>query len=214
MTELRRLNIRCCCKPSNCYGSVLVPEACDTVTLSNGQEEREFKVRVATLAERERVTGHLVYAREDAIDSNHLEFEWFRTIKGFGPMVPIRFERGYEPDGSSGLQVRLEKMKAERQIALDQQKEAQRTVASLEGKIANMTAEIAAFKGAAREPMVTEHAYLRYFERVCGFDLEAIRQAMLDEQTLALIRFQPSGKFPKDGYRLVVKDGDVVTVET
>lgn len=63
------------------------------------------------------------------------------------------------------------------------------------------------------EVIVTEHALLRYLERVHGIDLEDIRRRMLTDKAVALIKNFKTGKIPSDDCRLVVKDGTVITVE-
>ena len=66
-----------------------------------------------------------------------------------------------------------------------------------------------------KSPVVSEHAYLRYFERVLGYDLQEISKEILSEDVLALMEtLGNSGKYPnKKGYRLVLKDNVVVTIE-
>ena len=66
----------------------------------------------------------------------------------------------------------------------------------------------------AGPPVVTEHAILRYLERVRGVDIEAIRQEMLDPKIVGFIDTLGSGLIPHpNGYKLVVKKRVIVTVE-
>lgn len=63
------------------------------------------------------------------------------------------------------------------------------------------------------EIKVTDHALVRYLERVKGFDIEAVRNEILSEETIGLIReFDGNGTFPCNGYRVVLVDNSVVTV--
>lgn len=66
-----------------------------------------------------------------------------------------------------------------------------------------------------KELIVSEHALLRYLERTFGVDLEEIKRQILTEEMKGRIDSFGNGKFPHpDGYKLVVKDRVVVTVET
>ena len=60
------------------------------------------------------------------------------------------------------------------------------------------------------EVKVTEHAIVRYFERILGFDIKAIEEKLkhgLDaHETLG------SGTYPNEDFRVVVKDNHIVTV--
>lgn len=77
---------------------------------------------------------------------------------------------------------------------------------------ANIQKEIDKYNN-PKELVVSEHAYLRYFERVKGFDLEAIKKEILSEKVLSLMeKLGPSGHFPNDGYRVVLKDNTVTTI--
>ena len=67
--------------------------------------------------------------------------------------------------------------------------------------------------------VVTEHAMLRYVERVLGIDLDRVKRALLpprvQEQVLAL----RTGEFPVPIYdgrqcRLIAKDGVIITIKT
>lgn len=60
--------------------------------------------------------------------------------------------------------------------------------------------------------VLTEHALLRYLERVQGMNLDEIKSIILDEPTKEQIRILGSGKFPKDGYTLVVKNNTIISI--
>jgi hypothetical protein len=65
-----------------------------------------------------------------------------------------------------------------------------------------------------RQPVVSEHAILRYLERVKGVDIAAIQAEILSADVIEQIKVIGSGKFPQDGYHVVVRKGTVITVET
>lgn len=61
------------------------------------------------------------------------------------------------------------------------------------------------------EIKVTEHAIVRYFERVLGFDIEAIEQKLT--QGLDAHETIGSGTYPNDDFKVVVKNNHIVTVK-
>jgi predicted transcriptional regulator len=74
---------------------------------------------------------------------------------------------------------------------------------------------IAALRGNSSLPVVSEHAQLRYLERVQGLDLQAVQNAILTRPVVEAAMRMGDGKFPSgDGFRAVVRSNTVVTVET
>ncbi len=63
------------------------------------------------------------------------------------------------------------------------------------------------------EPIVSEHALLRWLERVEGLDLENLRKHILAGGTAASIDFAVTGSVFKQGHELVFKDRVIVTVK-
>lgn len=62
---------------------------------------------------------------------------------------------------------------------------------------------------------VTDHAILRYFERVKGFDIAAIKLEILHPSVLTMIDTLGGGELPHpDGYSLKVKNNSVITIIT
>lgn len=62
---------------------------------------------------------------------------------------------------------------------------------------------------------LSEHAILRYFERVVGIDTDAIKPLIFTEDMMELIETLggEKGKYPhKDGFMVVIKDNVVVTI--
>ena len=63
-----------------------------------------------------------------------------------------------------------------------------------------------------RRPKITDHALIRYLERVYGFDLEQVREDLMTDDVKSAIKM--GAKSVKvDGYTLVVKDYAVVTIK-
>lgn len=65
----------------------------------------------------------------------------------------------------------------------------------------------------AREPLISDHAILRYLERVKGLDMATVCEEMLSEGRHKMIAAVPNCKLPVGGGQfLVVVDGRIVTV--
>jgi hypothetical protein len=63
------------------------------------------------------------------------------------------------------------------------------------------------------KPVVTEHAMLRYLERVIGIDLNTVSAAILTEQNRKLIDFSNGNcRIKSDGVEFVVKGRKVISV--
>ncbi len=110
------------------------------------------------------------------------------------------------------LRTRLAKAEAEANSAKEEVRLAQKREADARKLCGELKQRINQIEGKA--PIITEHALLRYFERVLGYDLEAVANGLLTDQVKAVIAEMPNGKIPSVGCRLVAKDGVIVTLET
>lgn len=64
-----------------------------------------------------------------------------------------------------------------------------------------------------REVAISDHALLRYIERVKGVDIESIKEEMLkDSKIIDAIKILNSGTFPIQGCSLIVKDNIITTI--
>ena len=61
------------------------------------------------------------------------------------------------------------------------------------------------------ELKVTEHAMLRYFERILGFDLEAIEEKILEPISEAQKKLG-SGTYGCQDFKVVIKENTIITV--
>lgn len=114
-----------------------------------------------------------------------------------------------------GLQVQLAKEIAAARVAKDELDIAQRKYNQSQAICRSLKARIAALEAQAtpKDPIVSEHALLRYLERVEGVDLDVIRQRILGDGTAASISFARTGRIKKKDVTLIIKDSVVVTVE-
>jgi hypothetical protein len=110
------------------------------------------------------------------------------------------------------LRTRLAKAEAEERSAGEEVKVAQKRQAEVRKLAGDLRARISQLEG--KSPVITEHALLRYFERVLGYDLEAVANGLMTDQVKAMLSQMPNGKIPSVGCRLVAKDGVIVTLET
>ena len=111
-----------------------------------------------------------------------------------------------------GLQVRLQKARADADNAKAALSDAQRKANEAGRLVSTLEEQVRAFT--ADDPVVTEHALLRYCERILGIDLEAAKSEILSPSRLAIVRAMGTGKVDMPGGRkLVFKNRAVVTIE-
>lgn len=105
----------------------------------------------------------------------------------------------------------LESRRAKKQVSIEETKEQikhmQRTLAVLVSELSNIDEQIKQL-AAPTELVVSEHALLRYFERILGFNLSTISSSIIEA-----IPITTTGKYPINGGRAVVKGNVVVTIE-
>jgi chromosome segregation ATPase len=64
------------------------------------------------------------------------------------------------------------------------------------------------------ELIVTEHAIIRYIERVIGIDLNEIKKVICNEKLINQVSALGNGSYPIDnGVKAVVKNNVIVTIE-
>lgn len=113
------------------------------------------------------------------------------------------------------LETRRSALQAECEVKRRTLADADREYQAAIAKIRAVEREIEALKTTSSEPVITEHALLRYLERVHRVDLDSIRREMVTPAVAAQIRSLKSCKLPiADGVCLVVEDHTVRTVET
>lgn len=77
--------------------------------------------------------------------------------------------------------------------------------------IKKMKAEIQ--KANTQTPKVSEHAIVRYFERVRGFNIEEIEKEILSEKVLSFIeQLGGNGEYPNEGFSVLMKNFTVTTI--
>lgn len=83
-------------------------------------------------------------------------------------------------------------------------------VAEADNKVRRIKSEIQTIIDS--EIVISEHAILRYLERIKGIDMNVIKEEMMPEKVMKQIQILSSGKFPCDTHYLKVKNRVVITV--
>lgn len=108
------------------------------------------------------------------------------------------------------LETRLSKLRAERDMTKLALREAEAAYVAAGEKVRAVEQEITTLKDATSEPVLTEHALLRYIERVHGIDLDEIRAQMLTPAVTEQIRALRSCRLPIGGGVILVVEGGVI----
>lgn len=115
------------------------------------------------------------------------------------------------------LRTQLTKAQGDHQAATEEVRSAQRRAATIKKEIDTISARIEELQKASVDsgsPIVSEHAILRYLQRVKGIDIEAVCREILDPSTVANMRFAAGAKtkIRREGFDLIVANNQVVTV--
>jgi len=111
-----------------------------------------------------------------------------------------------------GLKSRKAKLASDLDLSLDDLREVHETIGRLKKGIAALSKEMNSL--VVKDPVVSEHAILRFIERHLDYDIETIKSLILSEDVLTCIDKFGNGKYPISGTsKAVVRDRVVVTVE-
>lgn len=113
-----------------------------------------------------------------------------------------------------GLQTQLAKVSGEAELLKIQlgatQKEYTAKIElkkSLEERIRKM--------GSVNKPIVSEHAIMRYLERVKGINIEEIKQKLLSDKIMTMVgTLGGNGQYPhEDGFSIVMRQNVITTIK-
>lgn len=96
----------------------------------------------------------------------------------------------------------------------DKRKTLQGEITKIEKELSDIRKNKRSLSEANDQVIVTEHAILRYFERVLGYDIDTIKSYIVPQKTAGQIRELQTGTFPVNNFKLRVKKGTVVTLVT
>jgi hypothetical protein len=101
-------------------------------------------------------------------------------------------------------------------LVAEQQARAQR-LAAVQAQIAQVRAEQRALQ-AKGTPTISEHAYVRFLERVLGYDLAVLQAGILTEEVCQRIHLLGDGEYPVrvggHAFTMVVHKNVVTTLKT
>jgi len=86
-----------------------------------------------------------------------------------------------------------------------------REIGSIDAQIAQLQAKA---KNQTKTVIFTEHAILRYLERVKGLDLDQVKKEMVPDLVTKQIRAMGNGEYPVGTHSVKVKDNTVITILT
>lgn len=109
------------------------------------------------------------------------------------------------------LQTQIKKLTTTRNSLVEKQKSIETQLTECNSSIRELRKQI---QLSTRKIVVSEHAILRYLERVDGVDIDQIRESILTEELKKYSDQFTSGKFPFNKHnRAIIKDNVVVTIE-
>lgn len=110
------------------------------------------------------------------------------------------------------LQTLLTKMLADLEVLKTEIAIKQREQTQKQNDIERLRIEISKLDN-SQNIKVSEHAIIRYFERVKGFNIEDVEKDILSDSVLNLIdKLGGNGKYPNKDFSVVMKDFTVVTI--
>ncbi len=112
------------------------------------------------------------------------------------------------------LNRRIEESRASLKALREEKKEIEEKISREQNTITRLQAEIERLKRGSAKVVISEHAILRYIERVMKVNLEEIKKKILPEEVEEKIRVVGNGKFPADTHRVKIQNGVVITILT
>lgn len=111
------------------------------------------------------------------------------------------------------LQVQIMKAEAEHLAKQEDQREASIAADRAIKKLKALKQKLADHSKNSAVPIVSEHALLRYIERIHGIDIEEVRKRILTSATIQAARIVKSGKFPLEGGgQAIIKNNTIVSI--
>jgi chromosome segregation ATPase len=110
------------------------------------------------------------------------------------------------------LQTKLSQLKSKYEIVKSEIESKQKEAGNIKKEMTDLKSRIDGFNE-NKQPIVSEHAILRYLERVKGLDIKAIEKEILTDDILKLIEtLGPNGVYPNNGFKIKMKNNVVITI--
>ena len=106
------------------------------------------------------------------------------------------------------LRSRLNQLANEKRQLDEKQRTLMVTLFNIEQEISTLEKKVEKYTKNGRFNMVTDHAIVRYLERVEGMDIHSIKEKILGGIESTLV----DGDYPLSTHRIIIKDAHVVTV--
>jgi len=110
------------------------------------------------------------------------------------------------------LQVRITQLKTKLNGLLVTKKDLDKDISTTTRQLQNSEQELRKLQNESIEPIVSEHAIIRYLERVQKIDIEQIKKEILTVKIKALIDTLRSGRFSEKNFIVQVKNRVVTTI--
>lgn len=113
------------------------------------------------------------------------------------------------------FETKITKLKSEREILLKDVDEKQKSLAAFKKEIKSLQNKIDQIRSSSNEIIFSEHAILRYIERVMHIDIEELKEKILPKsEREAILKTSKTLNYKKGDFTLKIQDGVVVTVLT
>lgn len=114
-----------------------------------------------------------------------------------------------------GLETKYKTLETKRNLIIKEVEEKQQEASKLKKDMGQIKQQIDNLKSKSDgKVIVSEHSLLRYIERVLGIDLKEIEDKILSDEDKQTVSALGNCTYPKDGFKLKIKDGTVVTIIT
>ena len=113
------------------------------------------------------------------------------------------------------LQTQITKSQTELDGAKQEREQVGQKVTSINNRLQSLQSQVDRLTRKKKNVVVSEHAILRYLERVHGVDIEALKQEIMPDSIKDSIETVGSGRYPVNGtHTLLVKQFVVSTILT
>lgn len=114
-----------------------------------------------------------------------------------------------------GLETRYKEIETKRNLLIKEIEEKQQQSTIMRKQLVILKGQIESVKQKSDgKIVVSEHSMLRYIERVLGIDLKTIEDKILSDEEKDTVKTLGNCTYPKDGFKIKIKDNTVVTVLT
>lgn len=112
-----------------------------------------------------------------------------------------------------GLRSQLKILEGDAQALKIAVSNAQKEYQAKRNLIKSIKAKIESFENEYKSIRISEHAIVRFFERVKGFDIKSVEKEILSKEVLDLVeKLGGTGGYPNKGFKVVMKDHVVTTI--